>query len=61
MQCILVCVLKSLYHIKFGKIKCFMHHYNGDALIFRLTYSIKSLSVCGWSYEWVLLHIEPPS
>ena len=40
MQCIHI---KSLYLIKFVKIKqCFMHHYNGDALIFRLAYDSKS-------------------
>ena len=43
MQCILLCFLKSVLLIKFGKMKyCFMHHYNGDALIFRLAYGIKS-------------------
>ena len=43
MQCILVCFLKSLKLTKIGKIKyCFMHHFNGDALIFCLAYNIKS-------------------
>ena len=56
MQCILVCFLKRLKLIKFRKIKyCFMHHDNGDALIFRLAYGIKSYRVCGWSYEWVFI------
>ena len=42
MQCILVCFLKSLLLIKFRKIKyCFLHHYNGHALIFSLAYGIK--------------------
>ena len=43
MQCILVCFLESMKLVKFGKMKyCFMHHYNGNALIFRLAYDIKS-------------------
>ena len=37
-----------------------MHHYNGDALIFRLAYGIKSLHVCGWSYEWVFITYWTP-
>ena len=33
---------KSVTYL-FGKIKeCFMYHFNGDALIFRLVYDIKS-------------------
>ena len=37
-----------------------MHHYNGDALIFRLVYGIKSTFVGGVMSEFSL-HIEPPS
>ena len=53
MQCILVCFLKSLFFLIWKDKKTFLHHYNGDASIFRLAYSIKSYRVCGWNYEWV--------
>ena len=40
----------------FVKIKLyFMHHYNGDTLIFILAYSIKFLRGCRWSYEWIFI------
>ena len=56
MQCILVRFLKKSVTYLIWKDKImFLHHYNGDALIFRLAYNIKSKRVCGLSYEWVFI------